>query len=387
MLLKETLIRNTFLLLCLVFCGLSVCTMGNENVEIKQNAEKLAEGVAASESSSAQIRFDPEKYPFVVERGVGSGYKFNTTVELYNVTGLFAWQVRVYFNNTLLNATNAYYHPEEPIHNVDHVTVDPIIKNDYNSTHGYIQFGISAIYPDYVNVTAEDYPIGVGICFLEFTVLIKPSDLNDFQCNLVLNNEYTYLLWKDGETEIACMKKNGIYCLISSDIRVPTDYPTIQEAINAADSGDTIFVYNGTYYENVIVNKTLMLFGQSAETVVINGSGGTVILVDSVDDVTIDGFTVISGSYGIYLQYSRCGIISSCNITGNNIAGIYAIASYYGRCSSWAIHGNNISGNGGHGIYVFGRTSYCNSWSIYSIFRIRKKPSMRGSAPKRSANF
>ncbi|HUV02229.1 MAG TPA: hypothetical protein VMW67_02095 [Desulfobacteria bacterium] len=33
----------------------------------------------------------------------------------------------------------------------------------------------------------------------------------------------------------------------SSDIiYVPTDYPTIQQAIDNASSGDTIFVYNGT---------------------------------------------------------------------------------------------------------------------------------------------
>jgi len=33
--------------------------------------------------------------PFVVERGIGPGYKFNTTMELYNVTGLFAWTFRM----------------------------------------------------------------------------------------------------------------------------------------------------------------------------------------------------------------------------------------------------------------------------------------------------
>jgi pectin methylesterase-like acyl-CoA thioesterase len=42
-------------------------------------------------------------------------------------------------------------------------------------------------------------------------------------------------------------------------IIVPDDYPTIQAAINAANDGDTIFVKIGTYYEHVVVNKSLSL--------------------------------------------------------------------------------------------------------------------------------
>jgi pectin methylesterase-like acyl-CoA thioesterase len=56
------------------------------------------------------------------------------------------------------------------------------------------------------------------------------------------------------------------------------DYTKIQDAINASNDGDTVFVYGGTYYENVLINKTLNLTGENRDTTIINGSGS----VDSV---------------------------------------------------------------------------------------------------------
>ncbi|MCD6240404.1 hypothetical protein J7K27_02620 [Candidatus Bathyarchaeota archaeon] len=59
---------------------------------------------------------------------------------------------------------------------------------------------------------------------------------------------------------------------------VPDDYPTIQEAINAANMGDTIYVRSGVYYEKLILNKTVNLIGENKETTVIDANyGGTVI--------------------------------------------------------------------------------------------------------------
>jgi parallel beta-helix repeat protein len=84
-------------------------------------------------------------------------------------------------------------------------------------------------------------------------------------------------------------------------ITVPDDYPTIQEAINHANAGDTVFVRNGTYYEHVCVNKTVSISGQDRNTTVIDGNQtGTVVAV-TADNVNVSGFTVQNGEVGLDL--------------------------------------------------------------------------------------
>jgi len=123
-------------------------------------------------------------------------------------------------------------------------------------------------------------------------------------------------------------------------IYVPTDYPTIQEAINNANEGDTIYVRNGTYYENVVVDKSLSLIGEDRSNTFVDGNDiGNVINI-TANNVNITGFTIRRSMqafwhFGIY-------IVSS----GNNI-GYNVIANhYYGaiRLSSLS-NNNNIYGN------------------------------------------
>lgn len=82
----------------------------------------------------------------------------------------------------------------------------------------------------------------------------------------------------------------------------PGNYTTIQEAINNASNGDTVFVYNGTYYENVVVNKTINFVGEDRDGTIIDGGGSGDVVSVSADWVNISGFTIKnSGRYGIYL--------------------------------------------------------------------------------------
>jgi len=110
-------------------------------------------------------------------------------------------------------------------------------------------------------------------------------------------------------------------------IIVPDDYTTIQEAINAASSGDTIFVRNGTYYANVVVNKALKLVGETVKSTIIDGgSTGSVITIVS-NGTTIQNLTIRNSAYvypdsnGIHVK-SSSNLIES-NIIANNHNGIF----------------------------------------------------------------
>ena len=49
----------------------------------------------------------------------------------------------------------------------------------------------------------------------------------------------------------------------AADLNVPADYPTIQAAVNAAHTNDTIHIAPGVYTGQVqIISKTLTLIGQ-----------------------------------------------------------------------------------------------------------------------------
>src|SRR4030042_2099425 len=53
-------------------------------------------------------------------------------------------------------------------------------------------------------------------------------------------------------------------------ITVPDDYAKLQDAINAANEGDTIFVKKGTYEEQILqITKTLSLIGEDTNNTVI----------------------------------------------------------------------------------------------------------------------
>ena len=142
-----------------------------------------------------------------------------------------------------------------------------------------------------------------------------------------------------------------------------THVKTIQEGVNNATAGYTVYVYNGTYREHVTVDKQLDLIGESRENVIVDGSGSGNVVYVSVNDVSIDTFTMTNGFYGIYLLSSSNNNIMNCDVYRNKIHGII-IHTY---CNNNNIINCNSYGNSQHGIYLeltSGNTiTNCNSYN------------------------
>jgi len=132
-------------------------------------------------------------------------------------------------------------------------------------------------------------------------------------------------------------------------------YMTIQEGIDNSYSGYTVVVNNGTYYENIIINKTLYLKGEDKQNTIIDGNGLTNVVNITAKNVELSGFTIQNSGTGIYnagisvtskylRQDSKASILD--NIIKDNQVGVKI---YTG--SSNTIKENNIQNNS-VGIYL-----------------------------------
>ncbi len=88
---------------------------------------------------------------------------------------------------------------------------------------------------------------------------------------------------------------------------VPDDYTTIQDAINNASAGDTVFVRAGNYdvnYSGIIIDKSISLIGENNQDTIImtrqNFSLSWGIQI-TARNVTLSGFTIIGNTNVIVL--------------------------------------------------------------------------------------
>lgn len=78
------------------------------------------------------------------------------------------------------------------------------------------------------------------------------------------------------------------------------DYVSIQRAVEEANPGDMISVQSGTYRENVVVEKSLILRGTDSGSgnPVVDGKGTGSVIILSVDGVTMEGFVIKNAGFG-----------------------------------------------------------------------------------------
>jgi len=91
------------------------------------------------------------------------------------------------------------------------------------------------------------------------------------------------------KTGISLLSSKGNWLYVGGD--GPGNYTRIQDAVNASSTGDTIFVYKGTYYEHVRMDKAVYLLGEEMDSTIIDGGGnGSVVKIGA--NVTISKFTI-----------------------------------------------------------------------------------------------
>ena len=128
-------------------------------------------------------------------------------------------------------------------------------------------------------------------------------------------------------------------------------YPTIHQAVSAANPGDTVIVAPGTYIENVLVDKPVTIrssHGAPLTTIQAAVPGKDVFLLTGTD-IRVDGFTIVGqmGGSGVKLDHASQCIVTN-NLAYGNIRGVYLYSTTRSEVSN-----NNVSNNG-YGVYLDG---------------------------------
>ena len=89
----------------------------------------------------------------------------------------------------------------------------------------------------------------------------------------------------------------------------PGNYTKIQDAINDSSDGDIVFVFNGTYVENLVVDKSIDLIGENKTTTFIDGNGVDDVVYVSADEVNMTGFTVENSGNMVIAKFDLNGTL------------------------------------------------------------------------------
>jgi len=126
---------------------------------------------------------------------------------------------------------------------------------------------------------------------------------------------------------------------------IPRNFGTIQEAINQAENGSTIYVPSGVYYERIAINKTISLIGENVLTTIIDGNNGGTVVEITADNVTIANLTIRNSGWGwvkngIYVHFAdNCEIVNNCLLHN-----CHNIRLNHSRASQ--VVGNTVDGDG-----------------------------------------
>lgn len=144
-----------------------------------------------------------------------------------------------------------------------------------------------------------------------------------------------------------CIPATGI----PANLFVPTQYPSIQEAINASVSGDNVIVAPGVYSENIdFLGKDIRVIStHGANVTAIDGMGSDVVTFQTGESslAILEGFTITNGNRGIRIDNQSDATVTACMVTDCTNSGIYCT-----NLSPASINHCVIFENNGSGIYL-----------------------------------
>jgi parallel beta-helix repeat protein len=142
---------------------------------------------------------------------------------------------------------------------------------------------------------------------------------------------------------------HAVFALSSNVIHVPSDYATIQDAIDHAVEGSKIFVQAGIYEEAIVISKSLSVIGSGNQSVIKNRGEVNSVEIRAAN-VTFANFTVDGcgfASTGIYMG-NRTNLVENNTIINHRSNGIYLL-----RASLNVVRNNIVANNSKYGIHIY----------------------------------
>lgn len=160
-------------------------------------------------------------------------------------------------DNGYIITGSTYYNFEESV-DVLLLKTDVVGNQEWNRTFefpGLMASGVS------IDQTSDDgYIITGSVYEYQFPL---PSTMDGILIKTTSNGSEGWIRifkWASNDSRILYVGGDG-----------PGNYSKIQDAIDNASNGDTVFVYNGIYYENLVVDKSINLQGENKEYTIIDG--------------------------------------------------------------------------------------------------------------------
>jgi parallel beta-helix repeat protein len=148
----------------------------------------------------------------------------------------------------------------------------------------------------------------------------------------------------------------------SKTLTVPDNYPTIQSAIDHANTGDTILVKHGLYKETLVIGKSISLIGEGQDLTILNGNAGYNNIIDiNASHVLVQGFTIsntahpnepVDESNGIKIEFNLNDVritnntltkIGGAGILIENTLGVVIAANSLVGCSVFSQYENGVN--------------------------------------------